>query len=122
MRTIMIALMMLSLLGADKPMNDVIDNDAKVEKLAGGMQFVEGPVWTNADDGHLVFSDIPDNRLRKWDGEELSIFREFSHNANGNTRDRQGRLITCEHSSRVVTRQEGSTWVTLVSKFEGKRF
>jgi gluconolactonase len=98
--------------------------DAKVEKLASGFKFIEGPVWLTdaAGTGLLVFSDIPADRLHGWDGKAVTTFRDPSHNANGNTTDRQGRLITCEHGSRRVTITEGDGTVrTLVERYEGKR-
>src|SRR5262245_12001386 len=71
---------------------------AKVERLAAGMRWTEGPVWFG-DGRYLLWSDIPNNRMMKWDEETgaVSVFRKPSSNANGNTRDRQGRLLTCEH-------------------------
>ena len=95
--------------------------DAKLEKLAGGMKFTEGPVWM---DGYLIFSDIPSNELKRWDAKNgLSTFRAPSNNTNGNTRDREGRLISCEHSSRRVTRtQKDGTVTVLAERFDGKRF
>ena len=67
----------------------------------------EGPVWFG-DGRYLLWSDIPNNRIMKWEEEtgRVSVFRKPSNNANGNTRDRQGRLITCEHDTRRVTRTE----------------
>jgi gluconolactonase len=77
-------------------------------------------VW---GEGYLVFSDIPASKLMKWDGKELCVFRAESHNSNGNTRDREGRLITCEHTARRVTRTEKDGSITvLADKFEGKKF
>jgi gluconolactonase len=95
--------------------------DAKLDKLAGGMQFIEGPVWSDAEGGYLVFSDIPANKIMKWDGKTMSVFREDSHGTNGNTRDPQGRLISCEHTSRRVRleRQDGTEYV---DNCEGKKF
>jgi gluconolactonase len=103
---------------------DVVPADAKVEKLASGMTFTEGPVWTDADGGYLVFSDIPANQLKRWDAKSgLTTFREDSHNTNGNARDREGRLISCEHSARRVTRTEKDGTVTvLADRFDGKKF
>jgi gluconolactonase len=104
---------------------------AKVEKLAGGMKFTEGPVWM---DGFLVFSDIPSFRLMKWqEPGGLSVLRDESKlvdgksgtNApNGNARDAQGRLVTCEHTFRRVTRTEPGTNKSrvLVDRFNGKKF
>ncbi len=96
---------------------------ASVEQLATGCRWAEGPVWFG-DGRYLLWSDIPNNRIMKW-GEEtgaVSVFRKPSHNSNGNTRDRQGRLITCEHDARRVTRTEYDGAVTvLMDRFEGKR-
>ncbi len=100
----------------------IVPEGAKVEKLAGGMRFTEGPVWI-PDGGYLVFSDIPANELKKWSPKGgLEVFRSPSRNANGNILDRQGRLISCEHGSRRVTRTEkDGTVTTLAERFGGKR-
>jgi gluconolactonase len=96
--------------------------DAELVQLAGDLKFIEGPVWMPG--GFLVFSDIPPEHLMRWDeGGGLSTFREVSHGTNGNTLDRQGRLISCEHTSRRVTCTEADGTITvLVDRFEGKRF
>jgi gluconolactonase len=121
MRIATTALLMLLSLGADKM--KLIPDDARLEKLAGGMQFTEGPIWTDADGGYLVFSDIPTNELKKWDGKTLTTFDEWSQSANGNTRDMEDRLITCAQSARSIMRREsGGAGVTLVHQFEGKAF
>src|SRR5262245_61310738 len=80
-------------------------NLAKVERIASGHRWCEGPVWFG-DGRFLLWSDIPNNRIMRWDEETgaVSVFRKPSNNANGNTRDRQGRLLTCEHDARRVTR------------------
>jgi gluconolactonase len=98
-------------------------NNAGVERLATGMRWSEGPVWMG-DWRALLWSDIPNNRIMRWDEEtgRVSVFRKPSNNANGNTRDRQGRLVTCEHSGRRVTRTEFDGRITvLIDKFDGKR-
>jgi gluconolactonase len=98
--------------------------DAKVEKLADGFKFVEGPAWLGGADGYLVFSDIPANQLKKWtrDG-GVSTFRDPSRNANGNTRDGTGRLVTAEHTGRQISRTglDGAV-TTVVDRYDGKRF
>ena len=96
--------------------------DAKVERLATGLGFTEGPVWLPRE-GILVFSDIPKDQLLRWSpGGGIAGFREPSRNANGNTLDLQGRLLTCEHSGRRVARREADgTLVTVVDRFEGRR-
>ena len=95
---------------------------ARVERLATGFRWSEGPVWFG-DGRYLLWSDIPNNRIMKWEEEtgRVSVFRKPSNNANGNTRDRQGRLITCEHDTRRVTRTEydGSIKV-LAERYEGQ--
>lgn len=96
---------------------------AKVEKIAAGMRWSEGPVWFG-DGRYLLWSDIPNNRIMKWEEETgaVSIFRKPSNNSNGNTRDRQGRLLTCEHDSRRVTRTEYDGAITVIAdRYEGKR-
>jgi gluconolactonase len=96
--------------------------NAAVERLATGLRWAEGPVWVG--DGHyLLCSDIPNNRIVRWTEEtgQLSVFRSPSNNANGNTRDRQGRLVTCEHDSRRVTRTEHDGTITvLMDRFQSK--
>jgi gluconolactonase len=95
---------------------------ASVERIATGMRWCEGPVWFG-DARALLWSDIPNNRIMRWDEEtgRVSVFRKPSNNANGNTRDRQGRLVTCEHDTRRVTRTEYDGTVTvLIDKFDGK--
>lgn len=96
--------------------------NAPVKQLASGFDWAEGPVWFG-DAGCLIFSDIPNNRMLRWTpGSGLTTFRSPSNYANGNTRDRQGRLITCEHGTRSVTRTElDGSITTLVDRFEGKR-
>lgn len=96
---------------------------AAVERLATGLRWGEGPVWFG-DGRYLLFSDIPNQRMLKWEEETgaLSVFRKPSNFANGNTRDRQGRLVTCEHGGRRVIRTEYDGTVTvLMDSFEGKR-
>src|SRR5947199_302980 len=94
-----------------------------VERLYTGCRWAEGPVWFG-DLRCVLWSDIPNNRILKWDEEtsEVSIFRNPSNYANGNTRDRQGRLVTCEHGGRQVTRTEHDGSITvLMDSFNGKR-
>ncbi len=96
---------------------------AAVEKLATGFRWAEGPVWFG-DGRYLLWSDIPNNRIMKWEEETgaVSVFRKPSNFANGHTRDRQGRLVTCEHGERRVTRTEYDGSITvLMDRHEGKR-
>ena len=96
---------------------------AAVERLHTGCRWSEGPVWFG-DGRYLLWSDIPNNRILKWEEETgaVSVYRRPSDFANGNTRDRQGRLVTCEHGGRRVTRTEydGSIEV-LADGVEGRR-
>jgi len=95
---------------------------AAVERLATGMRWGEGPVWFG-DGRYLLWSDIPNNRILKWEEEtgQVSAFRKPSNYANGNTRDRQGRLVTCEHGGRRVTRTEYDGSITVIlDRYDGK--
>jgi len=95
---------------------------AGVERIAINCRWNEGPVYFG-DGRYFLWSDIPNNRIMRWDEEtgRTSVFRKPSNNANGNTRDRQGRLITCEHDARRITRTEYDGTITvLADKFNGK--
>src|SRR3984885_7370258 len=97
--------------------------NAGVEKLASGTRWGEGPVWFG-DGRCLLWSDIPNDRIMRWDEETgvVGVFRKPSNYANGNTRDRQGRLVTCEHDSQHLTRTEyDGSIIVLAHSFEGKR-
>ena len=96
--------------------------NAAIERIATGFRWAEGPVWFR-DGGYLIFSDIPNNRVMRWLEEDghLSTFRAPANDTNGNTRDREGRLICCEHDARRVTRTElNGTITTLIDRFAGK--
>ncbi len=96
---------------------------ARVERLWTGARFSEGPAWFPAG-RYLVWSDIPGNRIMRWDETDgsVSTFRQPSNNSNGNTVDREGRLVTCQHLTRSVTRTEhDGSITTLASHFNGKR-
>ncbi len=96
---------------------------AAIERIACDCRFTEGPVWFG-DTRQLLFSDIPNDRIMRWDEETgaVSVFRKPSYHANGNTRDRQGRLITCEMGSQRLTRTEYDGTITvLADRFDGKR-
>jgi len=96
--------------------------NASVECLYTGCRWSEGPVWFG-DGRFLLWSDIPNNRMLKWEEETgaVSVFRKPSNNSNGNTRDRRGRLVTCEHGTRQVTRTEHDGTITvLCNRFNGK--
>jgi len=93
-----------------------------IERIASGFRWCEGPVYFR-DLRCLIFSDIPNNRMMRWNEEDggVSVFRQPSNYANGNTRDRDGRLITCEHDTRRVTRTEhDGTLTVLIDRFQGK--
>ncbi len=95
---------------------------AKIERLGTGFRWCEGPVWFG-DGRYLLWSDIPNNRILKWEEETgaISLFRKPSNDANGNTRDRQGRLVTCEHDARRVTRTELDGAITVIAdRYDGK--
>lgn len=96
--------------------------NAKLEKLFSGTRWAEGPVWF-ADMRCLYFSDIPNDRILRWvEGGEVTVFRSPSRFANGHTRDPRGRLVSCEHGSRSVTRTEvDGSITTLADRFRGKR-
>jgi len=98
-------------------------HDAKVVRLATGMQFTEGPVWVGAaGGGYLVFSDLRANELKRWDPVGgLQTFRAPSGTANGNTVDRDGRLLTAEHAGRVSRTEKDGSVVTVVETYEGKK-
>jgi gluconolactonase len=96
---------------------------AGVERLATGMRWSEGPVWFG-DGRYLLWSDIPNNRIMKYEEStgQVSVFRQPSNYANGNCRDRQGRLISCEHGTRRVSRTEYDGSITVVcDRYDGKR-
>lgn len=96
---------------------------AAVERLATGCRWAEGPVWFG-DGRYLLWSDVSNDRIMRWDevSQQTHVWRHGSGNANGNTRDRQGRLITCEHLGRRVTRTEHDGRVTvLADQYQGKR-
>jgi len=97
--------------------------NAAVERLWTGARWAEGPVWFG-DGRYLLFSDIPNNRILRWTEETgtVSVFRTPANYTNGHTRDRQGRLISCEHSARRVTRTElDGTITVLIDRYQGKR-
>ncbi|WP_064683108.1 SMP-30/gluconolactonase/LRE family protein [Rhizobium bangladeshense] len=115
---------------ADNPLYDIRDErfgalaigSAALEELYSGCRWTEGPVWFS-DLNCLLWSDIPNERMMRWtpDG-TVSVFRSPSNYVNGNTRDRQGRLISCEHGGRRVTRTEIDGSITvLADSYKGKR-
>ena len=105
----------------DARMTPLLQPGARLERLWTGAVWSEGPVsW---EDGSVTWSDIPNNRMLRWrPGGETSVFRSPSNHTNGHTRDREGRLVSCEHSGRRISRTEADgTVVTLVDRIDGKR-
>jgi len=97
---------------------------ARVERLWTGARWCEGPAWFAAS-RYLVFSDVPNDRMLRYDDCDgrVSVFRHPSNHSNGNTVDREGRLVTCEHLARRVTRTEhDGTTTVLADRVGGKRF
>ena len=97
-------------------------HNAPVKQLATGFDWTEGPVWFG-DAGCLLFSDIPNDRiLRLTPDAGITTFRQPSNHANGHTRDREGRLVSCEHGLRRVTRTEHDGRITVLADgYDGKR-
>ncbi len=101
----------------------IVPPGAQLEQIATGFGFTEGPVWRG---DHLLFSDIPGNRILRYDdtgaGAKITTFRSPSGSSNGQTLDRSGRLITCEHSTRRVTRTEKDDSISvLAERYQGRR-
>lgn len=96
--------------------------NAGVEALATGFRWIEGPVWIG-DANCLLFQDLPRDRTMRWDeATGVSVFRQPSNYANGQTRDREGRLVACSHRGRCLYRTEhDGTVTTLVTHHEGRR-
>ncbi len=97
--------------------------NAGIDRIATGFRWAEGPVYFR-DGGYLLWSDIPNNRMMRWLEEDghVSVFRAPSNYSNGNTRDREGRLVTCEHDARRVTRTEHDGRITvLMDSYDGKK-
>ena len=94
-----------------------------VEKLYTGCRWAEGPAWFAAG-RYLVWSDIPNDRMLRWDETDgsVSVFRQPAMNSNGHTVDLQGRLVSCEHWSRCVSRTEfDGKRTVLADRYDGKR-
>ena len=106
----------------DPAFDSYILGNAPVKQIATGFDWVEGPVWFG-DAGFLLFSDIPNNRIMRWTpGSGITTYRQPSNYSNGHTRDLEGRLVSCEHGTRRVTRTEHDGQITVIAdNFEGKR-
>jgi len=99
----------------DPCVKDVAGEAVKVERLADGIGFGEGPVWDRAG-RRLIFSDMKHDHMRAWqEGKGIGTFRKPSNKANGNTYDRQGRLLSCEHATSCVVRQEKNGAMTVIA-------
>jgi len=123
----------------DPALDSLLPPDAKIEVLAEGFTWSEGPVWIR-DGGYLVFSDVPENKVHKWkEGEGLSVYldpsgftapsgRAGESGSNGLTLDHDGKLLLCQHGDRRVARMTSPTsaptptYETVVDKFDGKKF
>jgi gluconolactonase len=108
---------------ADPRFNAFVNGNAKLDLLYTGCKWAEGPAWFGAG-RYLIWSDIPNNRMLRWDETDgsVSVFRAPSGNSNGNTVDRQGRLVTCEHGGRRVSRTEFDGSVTTIAdSYKGKK-
>ena len=107
----------------DSRFNRCFAGHVRVERLWTGCRWAEGPAWFAAG-RYLVWSDIPNNRMMRFvePSGEVSVFREMSNNSNGNTVDNQGRLVTCEHLARRVSRTEINGKITVIAdRYQGKR-
>ena len=106
----------------DARFSDCLLGNCQVERLYQGTLWAEGPVYF-CDGDFLLWSDIPNNRMMKWTpGAGVTVFRQPSNYSNGHTRDRQGRLVSCEHGTRRVTRTEWDGTITvLADSYQGKR-
>jgi gluconolactonase len=108
----------------DPRFTECLTGHGRVERLWSGARWAEGPAWF-AGGRYLVWSDIPNNRMLRYDETDgsVSVFRSPSNNSNGNTVDREGRLVSCEHLARRVTRTEHNGSITILAdNYEGKRF
>ena len=117
---------------ATDALDAIVPAGAKIEKLAGGMGFTEGPVWVKGDSPYLLFSDIPANNIMRWaEGDtEASVFYERMYRgeprdgfvgSNGLVLDADGTLIACEHGNRRISRLVDGEWETVVDNYEGKK-
>ncbi len=107
----------------DPRFDRLFNSTARVEKLYEGCRWAEGPAYFPAG-RYLVWSDIPNDRMLRWDecSGQTSVFRSPANYANGNTVDREGRLVTCEHGARRVSRTEHDGSITVIAdRFDGKR-
>lgn len=106
----------------DSSMGALLLPDSKLVKHCTGCIWAEGPVYF-AEGDYLLWSDIPNNRMLRWsDADGMSVFREPANFTNGHTRDLQGRLVSCEHGGRRISRTEEDGSITvLVDNYQGKK-
>ena len=108
----------------DERFRHCIRSSARIEKLYEGSRWAEGPAYFPAHRA-LIWSDIPNDRLLRWDETtgQVGVFRSPANYSNGNTVDRKGRLVTCEHGGRRVTRTEHDGTITVITdRYDGKRY
>ena len=108
----------------DPSFNRLLTGHGRVERLWTGARWAEGPAWFGGG-RYLIFSDIPNNRMMRFDecSGHMAVFRQPANNSNGNTNDGQGRLVTCEHLGRRVTRTEHDGSITILADhYNGMRF
>jgi gluconolactonase len=113
---------MSSVISAVSPrLLELVDEDASLDRLATGFTFTEGPIW-NREGGYLLFSDIPENVMRRWDPDQgAGEARKPNNNGNGMTYDAGGRLVICEHATRSVVRLDADGASTIVASHLGAR-
>lgn len=106
----------------DPALDAIVDRYAEIKKVADGFQFTEGPVWS--PEGFLLFSDIPAERIYKWDPDNgISVYLEHSGGSNGLTFDAKGDLIACQHIDRRIARlDENKMFRTVTATWNGKKF
>ncbi len=108
----------------DERFADCVKRSARLDHLYDGCRWAEGPAYFPAG-RYVLWSDIPNDRMLRWDETTgtVGVFRQPAGNSNGNTVDRAGRLVSCEHGNRRVTRTEHDGSITILAdRFEGKRF
>ncbi len=114
----------MAIVALDSRLNDLVDSDVQVEQISTGCEFTEGPLWNNRDKS-LIFSDVRTGIMHRWSEKDgVSIFREADKSgiANGNTWDKDGNLLTCEHNGRRVSRTlADGTIETLVGNYGDAR-
>ena len=112
----------MTIVAHDNRLRELVDPDAPIERIATGYQFTEGPVW-HSRERTLIFSDVRGGAMYRWtESGGAAVFRNPSGVGNGNTYDRAGRLLTCEHEGRRVSRTApDGTVETVAGAYEGKR-